>query len=40
ILDLDYYTFTNAVVPTRMREKEFYETYSALLNSFLGQVNH
>lgn len=40
IHDLDYYTFTNAVVPTRMREKEFYETYSALLNSFLGQVNH
>lgn len=38
--DLDYYTFTNAVVPTRMREKEFYEVYSALLNSFLGHVNY
>lgn len=40
IHDLDYYTFTNAVVPTKMNEKEFYETYSALLNSFLGHVNH
>lgn len=36
--DLDYYTFTNAVVPTKMKEKEFYETYSALLKSFLGHV--
>lgn len=40
IHDLDYYTFTNAVVPTRMRENEFYETYSALLNRFLGHLNH
>jgi radical SAM superfamily enzyme YgiQ (UPF0313 family) len=29
--DLDYYTLTNAVVPTRLPEKEFYELYAALL---------
>jgi len=29
--DLDYYTLTNAVVPTRLPEKNFYENYAALL---------
>ncbi len=29
--DLDYYTLTNAVVPTRLPEKSFYENYAALL---------
>lgn len=29
--DLDYYTLTNAVVPTRLPEKEFYQRYAALL---------
>lgn len=29
--DLDYYTLTNAVVPTRLPEKRFYENYAALL---------
>lgn len=29
--DLDYYTLTNAVVPTRLDEKIFYENYAALL---------
>lgn len=29
--DLDYYTLTNAVVPTRLPEKKFYELYAALL---------
>jgi len=40
IHDLDYYTFTNAVVPTRMPEKEFYKTYSALLEKFIGHLKH
>lgn len=33
IHDLDYYTLTNAVVPTRMDEKIFYENYADLLRS-------
>ncbi len=39
IHDLDYYTFLNAVFPTRMEEKEFYETYSALLERFIRHVH-
>lgn len=31
--DLDYYTLTNAVVPTRLPEKFFYESYAALLKA-------
>lgn len=31
IHDLDYYTLTNAVLPTRMEEKAFYENYSDLI---------
>lgn len=31
IRDLDYYTFTNAVIPTRMPEKAFYTAYSDLV---------
>ena len=34
IRDLDYYTLTNAVVPTRLGEKRFYEQYARLLTSF------
>lgn len=34
IRDLDYYTLTNAVVPTRLGEKRFYEQYARLINSF------
>ena len=30
--DLDYYTLTNAVTPTKMTEKQFYECYAALIN--------
>jgi hopanoid C-3 methylase len=33
IHNLDYYTLTNAVVPTRMDEKAFYENYADLLRS-------
>ena len=40
IHDLDYYTFTNAVIPTRMPEKEFYQAYSALLEKFIGHLKH
>ncbi|MDF1576872.1 MAG: radical SAM protein [Desulfobulbales bacterium] len=29
--DLDYYTLTNAVVPTRLAEESFYRNYAALL---------
>ena len=31
IHDLDYYTLTNAVLPTRLDEKTFYQHYAALL---------
>ncbi len=31
IHDLDYYTLTNAVVPTRLKEEEFYSRFSDLL---------
>ncbi|MBA4423111.1 MAG: B12-binding domain-containing radical SAM protein [Syntrophus sp. (in: bacteria)] len=31
IRDLDFYTFTNAVVPTALPEKAFYETFSELV---------
>lgn len=34
IRDLDYYTLTNAVVPTRLGEKRFYEQYARLIKSF------
>ncbi|MDP4979568.1 MAG: B12-binding domain-containing radical SAM protein [Desulfobacterales bacterium] len=40
IHDLEYYTFTNAVIPTRMAEKEFYKAYSALLEKFIGHLKH
>ncbi|WP_027366995.1 B12-binding domain-containing radical SAM protein [Desulfocurvibacter africanus] len=33
IHDLDYYTLTNAVLPTRLPEKTFYETYAGLIKS-------
>ncbi len=36
--DLDYYTFLNAVMPTRLPEKTFYETYSAMLERFLSRA--
>ncbi len=31
ITDLDYYTFSNAVLPTRLAKKEFYALYSDLM---------
>jgi radical SAM superfamily enzyme YgiQ (UPF0313 family) len=37
--DLDYYTFTNAVLPTRMEEHEFYKCYAGMLQRFLGDVH-
>jgi radical SAM superfamily enzyme YgiQ (UPF0313 family) len=33
IHDLDFYTLTNAVIPTRMNEKAFYENYADLMKS-------
>jgi hopanoid C-3 methylase len=36
--DLDYYTFTNAVVPTTMPEKTFYGAYSELVRRLHGKV--
>jgi radical SAM superfamily enzyme YgiQ (UPF0313 family) len=38
IHDLDYYTFTNAVMPTRMEEHEFYQCYAGMLQRFLRHV--
>lgn len=40
IHDLDYYTFTNAVCPTRMEPKLFYEAYAAMLRRFLKHISH
>jgi radical SAM superfamily enzyme YgiQ (UPF0313 family) len=39
IRDLDYYTFTNAVFPTRMDPKMFYQTYADLLKRFLKHIS-
>ena len=39
IHDLDYYTFTNAVFPTRMDPKFFYQTYAGLLKRFLKHIS-
>ncbi|WP_321389661.1 B12-binding domain-containing radical SAM protein [uncultured Desulfuromusa sp.] len=33
IHDLDYYTLTNAVMPTRLNEKLFYQRYASLLHT-------
>jgi radical SAM superfamily enzyme YgiQ (UPF0313 family) len=38
--DLDYYTFTNAVFPTRMEPHRFYEAYAAMLKRFLKHLSH
>lgn len=38
--DLDYYTFTNAVMATRMPEREFYQAYAELLEKFIGHLRH
>lgn len=40
IQDLDYYTFTNAVCPTRMEPKFFYQAYAAMLKRFLKHISH
>jgi radical SAM superfamily enzyme YgiQ (UPF0313 family) len=37
--DLDYYTFTNAVIPTRIPEHDFYETYAKMLKRFLAPLH-
>jgi hypothetical protein len=38
IHDLDYYTFTNAVVRTRMNEASFYRTFSELVKRLHGKT--
>jgi hopanoid C-3 methylase len=38
IHNLDYYTFTNAVVPTALPEKDFYETFSELVKRLHGRA--
>jgi radical SAM superfamily enzyme YgiQ (UPF0313 family) len=40
IRDLDYYTFTNAVSPTRMEPRLFYQAYAAMLKRFLKHISH
>jgi hopanoid C-3 methylase len=37
--DLDYYTFTNAVVPTMMPEKAFYRAYSELVRRLHNKLS-
>lgn len=37
--DLDYYTFTNAVLPTKMAERNFYSAYADMLKRFLGHLH-
>ncbi|MHB8907724.1 MAG: B12-binding domain-containing radical SAM protein [Syntrophales bacterium] len=39
IRDLDYYTFTNAVIPTRMPEKAFYGAFSDLVRRLHGKMH-
>lgn len=39
ITDLDYYTFTNAVVATRLPEETFYRTYAEMLKGFLAHLH-
>ena len=34
VTDLDYYTLTNAVMPTKMDEEEFYSRFSGMISSF------
>lgn len=36
--DLDYYTLTNAVVPTKLEEGAFYEHYAHLINDHMTQA--
>jgi len=36
--DLDFYTFTNSVLPTMIPEKEFYETFSELVKRLHGKA--
>jgi hopanoid C-3 methylase len=38
IRDLDFYTFTNAVVPTALPEKDFYKTFSELVKRLHGRA--
>jgi radical SAM superfamily enzyme YgiQ (UPF0313 family) len=38
IRDLDYYTFTNAVIPTRMPEKAFYGAFSDLVRRLHSKI--
>ncbi len=38
IHDLDYYTFMNAVIPTRMPEKAFYAAFSDLVRRLHSKV--
>ena len=38
IHNLDYYTFTNAIMPTKLDTYEFYVQYAKLLEQFLKQI--
>jgi radical SAM superfamily enzyme YgiQ (UPF0313 family) len=39
IHNLDYYTFTNAVIPTRLPPRDFYAAYAAMLKNFLKHLS-
>lgn len=38
ITDLDYYTFSNAVLPTKLNKKDFYTTYSTLMKKLHSHI--
>jgi radical SAM superfamily enzyme YgiQ (UPF0313 family) len=38
ITDLDYYTFSNAVLPTKLSKKDFYTTYSTLMKKLHSHI--
>jgi len=39
ITDLDYYTFSNAVLPTKLSRKDFYTTYSTIMKKLHSHIN-
>jgi radical SAM superfamily enzyme YgiQ (UPF0313 family) len=40
IADLDYYTFTNSVLPTALPEKKFYELYAGMVKRLHQKIKH
>ncbi|WP_457576420.1 B12-binding domain-containing radical SAM protein [Desulfomarina sp.] len=40
ITDLDYYTFSNAVLPTKLSRKDFYTTYSTIMKKLHSHIKN